>query len=44
MLIQFYVTNFLSFRDEVILSLSTNKDDSHNENLLSYKNEKTYRV
>lgn len=42
MLIQFYVTNFLSFRDEVILSLSTNKDDSHKENLLSYKNEKTY--
>mgnify|MGYP004518843327 FL=1 len=27
MLIQFSVTNFLSFRDEVILSLSTNKDD-----------------
>lgn len=42
MLIQFSVTNFLSFRDEVNLSLSTNKDDSHNENLLSYKNEKTY--
>lgn len=42
MLIQFYVNSFLSFRDEVILSLSTNKDDSHNENLLSYKNEKTY--
>lgn len=34
MLIQFSLTNFLSFRDEVILSLSTNKD-----NLLSYKNE-----
>lgn len=42
MLIQFYVTNFLSFRDEVILSLSTNKDDSHKENLSYYKNEKTY--
>ena len=40
MLIQFSVTNFLSFRDEVILSLSTNKDDSHKENLLSYKNER----
>lgn len=24
----------------MILSLSTNKDDSHNENLLSYKNER----
>jgi len=24
----------------VILSLSTNKDDSHNENLMSYKNER----
>ncbi len=33
MLIQFSVTNFLPFRDEVILSLSTNKDNSHNENL-----------
>lgn len=33
MLIQFSVTNFLSFRDEVILSLSTKKDISHNENL-----------
>lgn len=40
MLIQFSVNSFLSFRDEVILSLSTNKDDSHNENLLSYKNER----
>lgn len=40
MLIQFSVSNFLSFRDEVILSLSTNKDDSHKENLLSYKNER----
>lgn len=40
MLIQFSVTNFLSFRDEVILSLSTNKDDSHKENLLFYKNER----
>ena len=44
MLIQFSVNSFLSFRDEVILSLSTNKDDSHKENLLSYKNEKTYWV
>lgn len=33
MLIQFSVTNFLSFRDEMVLSLSTDKD-----NLLSYKN------
>lgn len=40
MLIQFSVTNFLFFRDEVILSLSTNKDNSYNENLLSYKNER----
>ena len=40
MLIQFSVTNFLSFRDETILSLSTNKDNSHSENLLSYKNER----
>ena len=30
----------MSFRDEVILSLSTNKDDSHKENLLFYKNER----
>lgn len=40
MLIQFSLTNFLSFRDEVILSLSTNKDNSHKENLLFYKNER----
>jgi uncharacterized protein len=40
MLIQFSVTNFLSFRDEVILSLSTNKDNSHKENVLFYKNER----
>ncbi|EEC90306.1 hypothetical protein [Holdemanella biformis] len=40
MLIQFSVTNFLFFRDEVILSLSTNKDNSHKENLLFYKNER----
>lgn len=40
MLIQFSVTNFLSFRDEVILSLSTNKDNSHKEKLLFYKNER----
>ena len=33
MSLQFSITNFLSFKDEVILSLSTNKDDSHNENL-----------
>lgn len=39
MLIQFSVTNFLSFRDETVLSLSTNKDNSHSENLLSFKNE-----
>lgn len=32
--IQFFVNSFLSFRDKVILSLSTDKD-----NLLSYKNE-----
>ena len=40
MLIQFAVTNFLSFRDEMVLSLDTNKDDSHSEILLSYKNER----
>ena len=40
MLIQFSVTNFLSFRDETVLSLSTNKDNSHSENLLSFKNER----
>lgn len=34
MWIQFSVNSFLSSRDEVILSLSTDKD-----NLLSYKNE-----
>lgn len=34
MWIQFSITNFLSFRDEVILSLSRDKD-----NLLPYKNE-----
>ena len=33
MWIQFSVNSFLSSRDEVILSLSTNKDDSHKENL-----------
>lgn len=33
MLIQFSVNSFLSFKDKVILSLSTNKDDLHNENL-----------
>lgn len=40
MLIQFSATNFLSFRDETVLSLSTNKDNSHSENLLSFKNER----
>lgn len=40
MLIQFSVTNFLSFRDETVLSLSTNKDNSHSENLFSFKNER----
>ena len=40
MLIQFSVTNFLPFRDETVLSLSTNKDNSHSENLLSFKNER----
>lgn len=40
MLIQFSVTNFLSFRDETVLNLSTNKDNSHSENLLSFKNER----
>ena len=40
MLIQFSVTNFLSFKDETVLSLSTNKDNSHSENLLSFKNER----
>lgn len=39
MLIQFSITIFLSFRDETVLSLSTNKDNSHSENLLSFKNE-----
>ncbi len=33
MLIQFSVNSFLYFGDEMVLSLSTNKDDSHNENL-----------
>ncbi len=33
MLIQFSVNSFLSFRDEMVLSLSTNKDDSYNEHL-----------
>ena len=33
MLIQFSVNSFSSFRDEMVLSLSTNKDDSYNENL-----------
>lgn len=33
MLMQFSVNSFLSFKDKVILSLSTNKDNSHNENL-----------
>lgn len=40
MLIQFSVKNFLSFRDETILSLDSNKDDSHQENLLPFKNER----
>ena len=34
MLIQFSVTNFLSFRDETVLSLSTNKDNSHSEKFI----------
>lgn len=33
MSLQFSITNFLSFKDEVILSLSTDKDNSHKENL-----------
>lgn len=33
MLIQFSVNSSFSFRDEMVLSLSTNKDDLHNENL-----------
>ena len=31
--IQFSVNSFLSFKDEMVLSLSTNKVDSYNENL-----------
>lgn len=33
MSLQFSVNSFLSFKDEVILSLSTKKDNSHNDNL-----------
>ena len=35
MLLQFNVTNYLSFRDEAILSLYANKDKSHEESLLT---------
>lgn len=44
MLIQFSVTNFLSFREEVILSLSTNKDDSHKKIYCLIKTKESYRV
>ena len=35
MLIQFSVTNFLSFRDETVLSLSTNKDNGLTDTLVT---------
>ena len=40
MLLQFNVTNVLSFRDEAILDLVANKDTSHGENLISFNKNK----
>lgn len=40
MLLQFNVTNVLSFKEEAILDLVCNKDKSHIENLISYKKNK----
>lgn len=40
MLLQFNVTNFLSFKNEAVLSLYANKDSSHEQNLLSYNKER----
>jgi len=37
MLLQFNVTNALSFKDEAILDMIAGKDDSHKENLIQFK-------
>lgn len=44
MLLQFNVTNFLSFKDENVLSLLANADTSHNDSLISFKGEKVLPV
>lgn len=40
MLLQFNVTNFLSFKNEVILDLTANSDKSHEESLLLIKKDR----
>lgn len=40
MLLQFNVTNALSFKDEAILDLVATSDTEHKENLISFRNEK----
>ena len=40
MLLQFNVTNALSFKDEAILDLIADTDSSHEENLIKNKNSK----
>lgn len=40
MLLQFNVTNVLSFKDEAILDMVANKDNSHEENLITYNKSK----
>lgn len=40
MLLQFNVTNYLSFKNEAIFSLCSNADKSHNESLISFNKEK----
>lgn len=40
MLVQFNVTNFMSFKNEGILSMVANKDKEHEKTLLSYQKDK----
>ena len=42
MLLQFNVTNVLSFKEEAILDLVANADSSHEENLISYNKNKIF--
>lgn len=44
MLLQFDVTNYLSFKNEMILDLTANKDSEHKENLIKFKNKKILPV